>query len=390
MRIICYAPGQTCDRLWTYVASVAQCIAEKKQYEDMKKDNEFQRLSATIAWIRFPLILCVVLLHCYCTVTLAPGDHSLYYKLVYPFGLWLGESGVPTFFFISGFLFYVSHKTYQEKVSSRIHTLLYPYLFWNTLFLSIYIILFLIGHPQDILGRSIGDYNTIDYIRLYIDRGEYADGNNGPILCTYWYVRNLFILCLLSPIWYYLNKYLNFIWSAVLLAWWMSLHHNALLAESLLFFNLGAYFAINNINPLKTTKIERKFLLYLWLIFAITDNLSHTIFPLDGAFYLHRISLVLNIFGFLHIADIITHGDKQKTNTFLAGSVFWIFATHDHLAIAIRKLCVKYFSNYSDIIQVILYFATFFFVLAICLTSYYVTKRIFPHLVNFATGNRTK
>lgn len=31
MRIICDAPGQTCNRLWTYVASVAQCIAENKK-----------------------------------------------------------------------------------------------------------------------------------------------------------------------------------------------------------------------------------------------------------------------------------------------------------------------------------------------------------------------
>ena len=31
MRIICDAPGQTCNRLWTYVASVARCIAEKKK-----------------------------------------------------------------------------------------------------------------------------------------------------------------------------------------------------------------------------------------------------------------------------------------------------------------------------------------------------------------------
>lgn len=31
MRIICDAPGQTCNRLWTYVASVAQCIVEKKK-----------------------------------------------------------------------------------------------------------------------------------------------------------------------------------------------------------------------------------------------------------------------------------------------------------------------------------------------------------------------
>ena len=31
MRIICDAPGQTCNRLWTYVASVAQCVAENKK-----------------------------------------------------------------------------------------------------------------------------------------------------------------------------------------------------------------------------------------------------------------------------------------------------------------------------------------------------------------------
>lgn len=30
MRIICDAPGQTCNRLWTYVSSVAQCIAERR------------------------------------------------------------------------------------------------------------------------------------------------------------------------------------------------------------------------------------------------------------------------------------------------------------------------------------------------------------------------
>lgn len=31
MRIICDAPGQTCNRLWTYVTSVARCVAERKR-----------------------------------------------------------------------------------------------------------------------------------------------------------------------------------------------------------------------------------------------------------------------------------------------------------------------------------------------------------------------
>lgn len=31
MRVICDAPGQTCNRLWTYVTSIAQCIAEQRR-----------------------------------------------------------------------------------------------------------------------------------------------------------------------------------------------------------------------------------------------------------------------------------------------------------------------------------------------------------------------
>lgn len=38
MRIICDAPGQTCNRLWTYVASVAQCLAERKKMAIMFYD----------------------------------------------------------------------------------------------------------------------------------------------------------------------------------------------------------------------------------------------------------------------------------------------------------------------------------------------------------------
>ena len=31
MRVICDAPGQTCNRLWTYVTSVARCLAERRR-----------------------------------------------------------------------------------------------------------------------------------------------------------------------------------------------------------------------------------------------------------------------------------------------------------------------------------------------------------------------
>ena len=355
----------------------------------IKRDSiEFQRLSAAIAWLRFPLILCVVLLHCYCTVPLTGQDHSLFFSLVYPFGLWLGESGVPTFFFISGFLFYISNKSYPERIHSRLYSLLYPYFLWNSIFLSFYLLLWLFGHPLDILGKNICDYGVIDYIRAYIDRGEYAGGNNGPVLCTYWYVRNLFILCLTSPLWWFLNRYLKFFFPLALMAWWMSQYHNALLSESILFFNLGACFAINKINPLECVNRYKYVFFACWLLFFSLDILSHSVLYIWGAFFAHRLSLVINIFAFVMLADRIVSGDKKKINAFLSGSVFWVFATHDHLAIALRRLSLSYFRDVSDIVHVFIYFITVIVVVAICLFSYALMRYLFPTFVKFATGNR--
>jgi hypothetical protein len=87
---------------------------------------------------------------------------------------------------------------------------------------------------------------------------------------------------------------------------------------------------------------------------------------------------------------MITKGDKTKVNTFMTGTVFWVFATHDHLAIALRRLCMTYFGGVSDILHFILYWVTFVIVVILCLLSYTIANYIFPSFVKFATGNRTK
>jgi hypothetical protein len=115
---------------------------------------------------------------------------------------------------------------------------------------------------------------------------------------------------------------------------------------------------------------------------------THSIVSFIGAFYIHRISLILNIFAFLLFAYMITKGEKGKVNTFLTGSVFWVFATHDHLAIALRRLCIYYFGNVSDVTHFFLYWITVAVVVILCLLSYAIMNYLFPKFVKFATGNR--
>ena len=184
------------------------------------KNNYSQTMSAAITWLRFPLIFLIILLHCYSVVKL-DGPRDTYSKAIYPFSLWLGETGVPGFFFISGYLFYLSKKTYLQKLNSRIHTLLVPYLLWNAILLLLYLIAYAAGYPQNINYRSITEYGFIDYIRLFWDRGTYDNGNFVPLLCPFWYIRNLLIMSLLSPLFYYIIRYGRELFLLIVSAWWM-------------------------------------------------------------------------------------------------------------------------------------------------------------------------
>ena len=136
--------------------------------------NDSKRLSAAITWLRFPLIFFIILLHCFSVVKLE-GNHDTYFKVIYPLSLWIGETGVPGFFFISGFLFFLSKKSYSQKFQSRFHTLFVPYILWNALLLVCYLLAFVAGHPQEINHKQMVNFEFIDYLRLFWDRGSFDD-----------------------------------------------------------------------------------------------------------------------------------------------------------------------------------------------------------------------
>ena len=89
-----------------------------------------QRQSNVITALRFPLMVMIVLLHA-STAASYTSEKTIYGYVIYPFAMWLGESGVPTFFFISGFLFFFSNKSYVEKLKGRFYSLVIPYFLWN-------------------------------------------------------------------------------------------------------------------------------------------------------------------------------------------------------------------------------------------------------------------
>ena len=349
------------------------------------KSNCTSNVSGAISWLRFPLIFFIIMLHCYSSVALS-GSHTTYFNFIYPFSLWLGETGVPGFFFISGFLFFLSKKSYTQKLKTRFHTLFIPYILWNALLLGLYLIAFLLEYPQDINGKNIADFTLVDYARIFWDRGSFDNGNFVPLLCPFWYIRNLLIMSILSPAFYYIIKNLRELFFIAVTIWWLFTPHNAFIPQTILFFCLGAYFSILHINPLEFFIHNKQFLITLFSIFAIADIVVHCLCPTPFNLQIHRFALIFNIPALFLLADYCCQrGIKSKL---LPNAAFIVFSVHYPITVVIRRICVIKFSEASDLVHILLYFISVALVTSICLFIYICMDKYFPRVKNILSGNR--
>ena len=106
-----------------------------------------------------------------------------------------GQSAVPFFFFVSGFLFFLSYDpgSAAGKLRRRFRSLVVPYLLWNLLAAIGWLVV------EALLGavyvEPCSRYEGVDgFFYLFLDSGH---------LSVFWYVRNLIVYAFLSPVAYY-------------------------------------------------------------------------------------------------------------------------------------------------------------------------------------------
>ena len=348
-------------------------------------DSSFNRLSKSIESLRFPLILFIIMLHCYTSTRSQMSGHGTYFRIIYPLSLWAGETGVPAYFFISGLLLFNSKKSYGQKLVSRIKTLFVPYLFYNGIILVGYLVLMIMGEPAVILDKSLADYNFFDYIRALWDRGEWSGGNSSPLLCPFWYIRNLMVLVLISPILYNIIKYTKLIFPIVMGVLWINCYDSAYTFQSLTMFSLGAFFPINNYNPIPLLNNYKYFFVSAFVVLGIMD-FSHNYIHVTYALQFHRLSLIANVFFLIWIGEYLSKFHLYSSS--LSKSAFFVFSIHYPLTLGLRPF-FSYISNLPDIVLAIIYIACVCIITFICVGVYFGLRMIAPRLLNVITGSRS-
>ncbi len=360
-------------------------------------DSE-QLQSKVISFLRFPLIVGVVLIHTQIgTINGIEGNlraphpfdgvFPFYESTLYLCAQILARIAVPLFFMFSGFLFFYktnkfTAKTYIGKLKKRVRTLLIPYLFWNILFVVFYNVsgrLFP-GATESFIGEG---YSIKDWLMTL------WNSNGGmPISYQFWFIRDLMVVIMFTPIIYWLTKkfdcllalLLGFLW---LMGWWFNV--TGFKIDAFFFFTLGAYFSITKKSFVELVKSRVGLLGILYLVFVAITFYTKSY---DWVIYVKRVSILLGVAFTIALSAVYIEKGKWKVNTFLTESSFFIYAYHIIALPIIRRLLLSVIPCTTDVRATILYFLWATIVIGVGLVLYYILKKWLPRTTAFVTGGR--
>ncbi len=377
-------------------------------------------LSSTIDFLRFPLIMMVIFIHMSPkTINLVDAKFSilsakgLLNLIEILFSHVITSVTVPTFFVISGFLFFNnfhewSWEGYKKKMSNRVKTLLIPYIIWNLIPFILYIASI---YRSDIkAGNSTSYLKTFFFEKIWhvfydfnLWESSKTDwlGNqlssSAPFDVPLWYIRDLFVVSLLTPLIYFAIKRLKIgvvivLFFAYISKIWTQLP--GLDIESVFFFTTGAYFAINKLNIVEFVHKYKYIILPTSLILLVVctiydagrTDIGHNIIP----FY-----VCTGVLTAFFIASTCISKYNMKPNKLLTSACFFIFAFHevplpfiDCLLNYVQNIIHSIIPGHSISENSFCYITAPFITAAICILIFMILKKIAPRVVKVICGNR--
>ncbi|MBQ3635519.1 MAG: acyltransferase family protein [Bacteroidales bacterium] len=356
----------------------------------MTNNNSF---SASIDTLRVVCAVFVVMLH---TIggqlpasfsSLSPVDGLLLLRHLFRGPGALLHAAVPTFFLLSGLLFFRrlevwDSSVYRSKLLSRFRSLLVPYLLWNVLF-------FIFSLPQWLQSgecSSVLDaFTSCGGLRLFWDSsvsdvarlswfGTPAPHFNTPLLGPLWFIRDLMVLVLLAPVILFALRRLG-IYFLFLVAFahfsglWPDVH--GLCSSALFYFSLGAWFTVSR------RPVFESFYRFRWLFWSLAPLLmfSVPVFHASLPYGVEELSVFFCVSSLLCLVFYFVDSRGFSPAAFFVRSTFFVYVSHLFVK---QSVSVKnYFLEYP------------FVVLAVSLLLYYCLESLFPRVTSFLCGSRS-
>ncbi|WP_119300150.1 acyltransferase family protein [Dongia deserti] len=216
-----------------------------------------EELSRTISFARITLIVGLVFIHYewFPNARISPfrgfdPTQNHVATFVQSFVLFFFFSVVPLLSMISGWLFLSFTSDPASALISRMRrrfaSLYLPLVFWNTLFLAILLVLFVAAPGHPLLSEMNIDFNragAMDYVNAVLGISAH------PIGFQFWFVRDLFVTVLVSPLLWILLTRAPLFGAVFLGASWLIGHDLWIFfrADVVFFFYLGGWIRLRGV-----------------------------------------------------------------------------------------------------------------------------------------------
>jgi len=356
--------------------------------------------SRVIAFMRFPLIVVALLMHCnfttlggeWASLPFASGFINVVSQRIAPMAYLF-------FFFIAGYLFFktgqFSADIYIKKLARRAFSLLMPFALWNILFLLLCIIIGLFTGNVPILGIPFDDMSFADAMKSFWNISMIQGGSHiaAPIDIPFWFVRDLMVIMLLSPLVFLavklfiilggkrpLVRYLLFMAVIFAIGYWPDI--TGLNPDGFLFFAYGAYYGI-----------RKKEFIVAMLPYTLPAFIMLCIVMVIEIFlpctFIYRLEYVVALVFGLSLTTIMVRAGTWYVNMTLANGSFFIFACHYMLLGPIVAILGKgWIMPHSSWLALLIYLVTPAIVVALGMLLYWLMRTRLPFTTFILMGGR--
>lgn len=290
---------------------------------------------------------------------------------------------VPFFFVRSGYLFFLNVddiKIVVSKIVKRFRSLVVPYLLWGILGLLFLFAVSNIPFCNALIIRQYPWESLKEFcFQFFVN----------PINYQLWFLRDLFLLCLISPIIFYFVRFTS--WAGLVLLFFayllVPINYVVLYSSmSLFFFVLGAYIAIREPHLVEYNLVRKlPVVLIVFVILTVYNALSKIyIIP-----YYSQLNAFLPLLGILCLWGIVQYASQRSKLVLLqyAPLSFFVYLAHEPLLTFLKKILIKYIPL-STLNYELLYFFLPIITLSIVVCIALVIRRSSVSFFSFLVGGR--
>ncbi len=373
--------------------------------------------SQSLDLLRFPLAVVVLAIHTFNTSGLTIQGTSVavdglpFFLEVNHFidGFLRGQS-VPIYFFISGYVFFLGVKLtkekYAQKLRNRVKTLLIPYLIWN-----IIAVLYSLVRVIPCLSFLFPNAQKWQWnISLSSVLGVFWDNSHGILgnptasvdastsLSTYpadfplWFVRDLMIVVLCTPLMYWLLKRTRYYVVLLLGVLWFTLGycnlgHAHQLLTAFFFFSWGAYMSVNAKDMMHEFNRFFKPSMVLYPLLALLYVLSVHYFP-SLTDTIKRVNVFVGLLFAYNLSSWLLKHKVCKPSPFLASSSFFVYVAHGMFCADWLKVFFKIFHPTGELGILLLYVFAVVANVSMLLLVFYLLRRFAPGFLRVIAGRK--